>query len=1169
MNLEKNEELRKTKNKKKPNKGPYLLGEALGEGAFAKVRLATQIHIKEKCAIKIVDKRLLEDTKDIQRLKKEIKILKSIRHKNIIQLFDIMESKTNLYFVIEYCKGGELFDYIVKNRRLKEPEACVFFQQIINGVEYLHKQGIIHRDLKPENLLLDYNNNIKISDFGLSTFFSKNHFLQTACGTPSYAPPEMLEGLQYNGEASDIWSCGIILYAMLCGTLPFTESKEEIIVKKIKMHDYSIPKYLSKEAQDMLNHILKINPEERFTIEGIKKHPWFNIVKPHLIKGISLNEIRMPVDENILNMVKDYGFDKEECRNLLLNNKFCSLTSIYYLCLKKYVREGGKSISDLESDLYEEYINNPKNYINQNEDINEEKEIKNDKNKNKNKNKNGNINDKIKNKNNLKDKNNNLKNQVKNRNNLEERKTKEMNNKRINNENINNGNKKLSNNKESVLGKTEIINSAKYNNKVNKDKANINININKKDHKSFPIKNNISISNPKNQKEISLYKNSKKITLTNNNNINKQNNKYINNNILIQDKKTKIESEKNQPQQIIIKKNTNEIKENSPSNRKNINNKDLNNYNNYNTIIIKKKLINRGQNTQQKKFNNNDKISPKRYIENNNIKSNSLVNSFITKNKSLEHEINNYNLNINENDNKFGKKVSVKANNKDKKQIDIHLNEKNITHSNTITGNNINNKILLNIKNINDNKNDINNNIILNGINKVKIDEKEKERTNINKGIFALGVNLNNQEALNIFNEQSKAKEAYQNYRNILREGNGDTRNKSSPFPLEQFGLDKDIDETKLMEGQKPLNVINYIAKKLVSSSFCGSFNFQYSSAKKYSTARRSSALTYNHLISNGNMFANNESNPINEEIEYMKENNDSGNNKSNISNENNINEVNNEKNNKIKDINEKNENINDNINDINFKNLVSILNQKFKKYLENNAEIRDLNNINNNSNKKKINYNNDSYQKDTKIKSQIKNNKNNIIQTKILKKNTNNKEYEEDLYSNTFNNYKLKNDLISSNNTESYEYNINDMTSHYNKFLDISTNYDPGIDSRGGSSIERGDSLNKNELRNFSFSLDKKHKKRGDHNFKTEYNENNNYNVIKNTFSGSQNKFIKNINIIFENEELNQNNIKKIKNNKNVKNKYSPFLEKKVSINLSTTFNNMPKNEYKIKKNK
>ena len=144
-----------TNHKKKLNKGPYILGESLGEGAFAKVRLATQIHIKEKCAIKIVDKRFLENVQDIQRLRKEIKILKKIRHKNIIQLYDIMESKTNLYFVMEYCKGGELFDYIVKKKRLTEKEACVFFHQIINGVEYLHKQGIIHRDLKPENLLLD------------------------------------------------------------------------------------------------------------------------------------------------------------------------------------------------------------------------------------------------------------------------------------------------------------------------------------------------------------------------------------------------------------------------------------------------------------------------------------------------------------------------------------------------------------------------------------------------------------------------------------------------------------------------------------------------------------------------------------------------------------------------------------------------------------------------------------------------------------------------------------------------------------------------------------------------------------------------------------------------------------------------------------------------------
>ena len=1180
MSLENNEELRTTKSKKKPNKGPYLLGEALGEGAFAKVRLATQIHIKEKCAIKIVDKRLLEDNKDIQRLKKEIKILKSIRHKNIIQLFDIMESKTNLYFVLEYCKGGELFDYIVKNKRLKEPEACNFFQQIINGVEYLHKQGIIHRDLKPENLLLDYNNNIKISDFGLSTFFSKNHFLQTACGTPSYAPPEMLEGLQYNGEASDIWSCGIILYAMLCGTLPFTESKEEIIVRKIKTHDYSIPKYLSQEAQDILYHILKINPEERFTIEGIKKHPWFNIVKPHLIKGISLNEIKIPVDENILNMVKNYGFDKEECRNLLLNNKFCSLTSIYYLCLKKYIREGGKSVSDLESDLYEEYINDPKNYKNpKKEEENINKEIKNEKgkslNKTDNKNENNNIDKNIKNKSNIKEKNNNLKSQIKNGISKEDKKIKEINIKNNNNENININNKKINSNKESIIERNETINNNKNNvNSNNVNKKKVNIISAKKELKAFPIKNNQSTSNQKKQKETNSNKKLKKNINTNNININgnkPQNNKFIKNNILIQDKKPKIENAKNQMQQIIIKNHNNERKMNSPSNRKNINNINNNGQNNFNTIIIKKKLINKGQTSQQKKLNIIEKKSPKRYIEDTNVKNHSLVNSFNTKNKSLEHDI--YNNNINKNINKYEKIITIKDNNKEKKIIVMSENERSIMHSNTITGNNLNNNKILNIKNTDENK------MVNTSINTTNEINRDKEGRNINRGTFAIGANPDDTEALNIFYEQSKAKEAYKNYRNYLREGKGDARNKSSPFPVEQFGLDKEIDETKFMEGQKPLNVINYIAKKLVSSSFCGSFNFQYASAKKYSTARRGSALTHNHLISNGNLFVNKESNPINEEIEYSKENSEGGNNGNYNSDEKNINNNDNDENK-----NENKDTINDNINDINFKNLVSILNQKFKKYLtKNNAEIQEIKEFDNDNNKfnnssvltknRKDNFNHINYTKNRKINSQNNNENINPLFSKTSKnKFSKNIEYEEDLYSNSFNNNKYKIDLINQSNNESYAYNINDMTSHYNKFLDISTNYDPGLDSRAGSSIERGDSLKKNELRNFSFSLDKKHKNKGEHNFKTEYNEKskgNNYNVIKNTFSNSQNKFIKSVNIISEKEEFSQNTMKKIKNNKNNKNKYCPFLEKKVSINLSTTFNNMSKSEYKQKKSK
>ena len=1068
MNLENCEEVGTEKSKKKPNKGPYLLGEALGEGAFAKVRLATQIHIKEKCAIKIVDKRLLESAKDIQRLKKEIKILKSIRQKNIIQLFDIMESKRNLYFVLEYCKGGELFDYIVKNKRLKEPEACNFFQQIINGVEYLHKQGIIHRDLKPENLLLDYKNNIKISDFGLSTFFSKNNYLQTACGTPSYAPPEMLEGLQYNGEASDIWSCGIILYAMLCGTLPFTESKEEIIIKKIKTHDYSIPQYLSKEAQDILYHILKINPEERFTIERIKKHPWFNIVTPHLIKGISINEIRIPVDENILEMVKNYGFDKEECRNLLLNNKFCSLTSIYYLCLKKYVREGGKSISDLESDLYEKYINDPNNYINKNKEVIQDIQKKNEIQMEKEKcvNENGGS-------------GNNLeKNTIKNKINVKTKKS---------NDNIYNGSKKI-NNKESILEKKDFINNIKENNK----KINVNINKNKKDSSN---NNNQQISNRKKPKDISnSNKISKNNALLNNNNkqIYKTNNKNIKNNVLIQDKKPKNENNiNNHFQEISIKNNNNELKNNIPSNRT----KNKSEQNKCNPIIINKKQI-KTQNNQKKQSNNIiEKKTPKRFIENNNniVKknSNSLINSFNAKNKlMLEKNIINNNVNNNVN------------------------NIKNIIHSNTITGNSLNN---------------------ING-------------RNINKATFALGVELNSEEAMNNIYEQYRAKEAYQKYRNYLREGKYDNKNKSSPFPIEQFGLDKDMDEKMIMD-EKPLNVINYIAKKLVSSSFCGSFNFQYSSAKKYYTSHRSSAMIHNHLIANGNLFMNKE--PINEEVEYMKENNEGENNtNNNNNNDNNINGGNDTNNNTV----------NNNINDINFKNLVSILNQKFKKYVaQNNTKNKQVDNKNN-----KEHLHNVDYLKNTKLKPGNHNYKNMPINNSSKNKYSKNIEYKEDLYPISFNNKKIRNE----NYIDPYIYNLDNMTFHYNKFLDISTNYDPGLDSRGESSIERGDSLNRNELRNFSFSLEK-NKKKDDYNYRTEYNEKSKdstyNNVIKNSFGVSHNKFNKNINIISENEELNQNIIKSPKTNKN---KHCPFLEKKVFINLSTTFNNMSRSE-KVKKSK
>ena len=1137
----KNNTLASTQIKKKPNKGPYLLGETLGEGAFAKVRLATQIHIKEKCAIKIVDKRLLDDEKDIQRLCKEIKILKSIRHKNIVQLFDIMESKTNLYFVMEYCKGGELFDYIVKNKRLNEKVACNFFQQIINGVEYLHKQGIIHRDLKPENLLLDYKNQIKISDFGLSTFYTKNNFLQTACGTPSYAPPEMLDGKQYNGEASDIWSCGIILYAMLCGTLPFTESKEEIIVKKIKMHDYVIPNYLSKDAQDILNKILKINPEERLTINDIKKHPWFNIITPHLIKGISLKEVIIPVDENILNMVKNAGFNKEECRQLLLKNKFCSLTTIYYLCLKKFLREGGKSVSDLESDLYEKYINDVNNY--KKDEINEN-------NKENNKENNNNVNMEISPRNSNINKNNEKEIITKNNNSL------------ISKQQINNKNNNSKNNIDKKKNNNFFSNSTSNNNTSNKQ----NIQIKKNKKSTVLIKSNII--KPK------IKENDKKIQFknTNNNSQKLQNNpSHANTNININNKPSlnqtqKINNETIQPKkpknkksqnQIMIKINTENKKLNSPSNRKyhhtntstgatfnqnnghgslkigttniNLNIKNIINNKSIKKNNINNEINNKKRNSQVQKLFNGQR-SPIRYIEdehtinNKSSKTNSLLNSFNSKNKSLER--NTYN---------------------------------SISNTNTL------------LNNITENKNNNQKNT-----NATSCPSKENYliRSNENKNniVFALGVNSENINLTKLIEEQSKAKEAYQNYRNCLREKTGDVRNKSSPFPIEQFGLEKDnnkdIEEYLLLDNAKPLNVINYIAKRLVSSSFCGSFNLQYSAGKNFQIDRRRSQMNgKNSLISNGNLMINKDSVPINEEIEFNNE--IIYNNK--ICQKNGDMDDDNGNNFYYNDSNENNNDDKDDANDINFKNLVSILNQKFKNYISKNKDYEKYKDLDNNFNKDNVytfqskNSNMNSGNKTSLIKIS-NNNSNNYID---LSSNANkNKLFDykaKELYSSSFNK-KFSNDYFSQNNNDNYSYNISDMTTHYNKLLDISTNYDAGLESKGESSIERAGSMNKKELRNLSFSNDKKQnnssKKKND---KHKYNIN--CNAVKDVNSGystSLNKYNKNFNVISEDDELkdlNKSAMKKIKGNKINKNKYN-YVEKKVSINLSMTFNNTSKKD-------
>ena len=234
--------------------GNFILEQKLGEGTFGKVVLGIHIITKEKVAIKILEKNRIIDS-DKKRIETEIKILKSLHHKNIIQLYSIIQTQKKIFLIMEYASGKELFDYIIKEKKLKEEEACKFYQQIISGIEYLHKLKIVHRDLKPENLLLDSKKNIKIVDFGLSNLYPKNELLNTACGSPYYAAPEMIRGEKYNGLLVDIWSSGIVLYAMLCGFLPFDDCNNEILYRKIIEGKFNIPHFISDSAKDILKKI--------------------------------------------------------------------------------------------------------------------------------------------------------------------------------------------------------------------------------------------------------------------------------------------------------------------------------------------------------------------------------------------------------------------------------------------------------------------------------------------------------------------------------------------------------------------------------------------------------------------------------------------------------------------------------------------------------------------------------------------------------------------------------------------------------------------------------------------------------------------------------------------------------------------------------------------------
>ncbi|EEF29400.1 CBL-interacting serine/threonine-protein kinase, putative [Ricinus communis] len=258
--------------------GRYELGRTLGEGTFAKVKFARNTETGENVAIKILDKEKVLKHKMIGQIKREISTMKLIRHPNVIRMYEVMASKTKIYIVLEFVTGGELFDKIASRGRFKEDEARKYFQQLINAVDYCHSRGVYHRDLKPENLLLDANGVLKVSDFGLSALpqqVREDGLLHTTCGTPNYVAPEVINNKGYDGAKADLWSCGVILFVLMAGYLPFEESNLMALYKKIFKAEFTCPPWFSSSAKKLIKRILDPNPLTRITIAEVIENEWF------------------------------------------------------------------------------------------------------------------------------------------------------------------------------------------------------------------------------------------------------------------------------------------------------------------------------------------------------------------------------------------------------------------------------------------------------------------------------------------------------------------------------------------------------------------------------------------------------------------------------------------------------------------------------------------------------------------------------------------------------------------------------------------------------------------------------------------------------------------------------------------------------------------------------
>ena len=365
--------------------GNYVFSTPLGEGTFGTVVKATHKIAKEHVAVKVLEKKrmLQADESEVraapraarkiarapprppltssaappaQRVGREIQILKLLKHPNVVRLWEILYTQKRIFLVMEFAARGELFQHIVRAGRLAEDEGRRFFGQIIAGVAYLHSQHVVHRDLKPENLLLDANRNILIADFGLSTRCAPGQVLKHSCGSPCYAAPEMLtrvgQQMGYVGHPVDLWSCGVTLYAMLCGCLPFEHANTSSLYKKIIAGNYSEPRHLSRDARDILRRILNTDARKRFTVPQIQSHAWSRGEEKvgRAAAGASatlLDETASLAswvpDSSLLERLERHGYAAATTAEELAEGRHTAATASYFLLRLKEIRDAPKA----------------------------------------------------------------------------------------------------------------------------------------------------------------------------------------------------------------------------------------------------------------------------------------------------------------------------------------------------------------------------------------------------------------------------------------------------------------------------------------------------------------------------------------------------------------------------------------------------------------------------------------------------------------------------------------------------------------------------------------------------------------------------------------------------------------------------------------------------------